>query len=32
MIPGDYTFNCKNTSCGTSDQHEGMIGVFHVVP
>jgi hypothetical protein len=31
-IVGDYTFSCKNTSCGTSEQHEGMIGVFHVVP
>jgi len=30
-VPGDYTFSCKNTSCGTSDQHEGMIGVFHIV-
>ncbi len=30
--PGDYSFACKNTSCGTSDQHESMIGVFHVVP
>ncbi|MEP6995122.1 MAG: hypothetical protein ABI968_11415, partial [Acidobacteriota bacterium] len=30
--PGDFTFNCLNTSCGTSEQHEGMVGVFHVVP
>ena len=30
-MPGDYTFSCKNTSCGTSEQHEGMLGVFHVV-
>jgi hypothetical protein len=29
--PGDYTFSCKNTSCGTSEQHESMLGVFHVV-
>jgi hypothetical protein len=29
---GNFTFACKNTSCGTSEQHEGMIGVFHVVP
>ena len=30
-IPGNYTFSCKNTSCGTSEQHESMLGVFHVV-
>lgn len=30
--PGDITFSCNNTSCGTAEQHEGMLGVIHVVP
>ena len=34
-IPADGTdisFNCTNTQCGNSQQHEGMLGVIHVVP
>jgi PKD repeat protein len=30
--PGDITFSCNNTSCGTSGQHEGMLGLIHVTP
>ena len=30
--PGDITFSCNNTSCGTSEQHEGMLGLIHVAP
>ena len=30
-VPGNYTFACKNTSCGIAEQHESMLGVFHVV-
>jgi hypothetical protein len=29
---GDYTFQCKNTSCGDPAHHEGMLGVIHVAP
>jgi PKD repeat protein len=28
----DLDFSCKNTSCGNSDQHEGMLGIVHVLP
>ena len=28
----DLDFSCKNTSCGNSMQHEGMLGVVHIVP
>ena len=28
----DLTFSCKNTSCGNTDQHEGMLGAVHIRP
>jgi PKD repeat protein len=28
----DVNFNCMNTSCGNSQQHEGMLGIIRVVP
>jgi PKD repeat protein len=28
----DLDFSCKNTSCGNAMQHEGMLGVVHIVP
>jgi PKD repeat protein len=28
----DLDFSCKNTSCGNSNQHEGMLGVVHIAP
>jgi PKD repeat protein len=32
-VPQDIVkFNCTNTSCGNSEQHEGMLGIIHVVP
>jgi len=31
MTPGDFFFNCTNV-CGNSEEHDGMIGVVHVVP
>ncbi|HTY43376.1 MAG TPA: hypothetical protein VMH79_16010, partial [Thermoanaerobaculia bacterium] len=30
--PADFGFACKNTACGNANQHEGMLGVVHVVP
>ena len=30
--PADLSFNCLNTSCGNSQQHEGMTGVIHIAP
>ncbi len=31
MTPGDFAFNCT-TFCGSAAGHDGMVGVFHVVP
>jgi len=31
MTPGDFGFNCT-TFCGSQAGHDGMTGVFHVVP
>ena len=28
----DVNFSCLNTSCGNAQQHEGMLGLIHVVP
>ncbi len=28
----DVNFSCLNTSCGTAQQHEGMLGLIHVAP
>jgi PKD repeat protein len=28
----DFGFSCKNTSCGDTVHHEGMLGVVHIVP
>ena len=32
LPPQDLDFSCKNTSCGNSNQHEGMLGIVHVQP
>jgi PKD repeat protein len=31
-VTQDVGFSCLNTSCGTSQQHEGMLGEIHIVP
>ncbi len=28
----DVSFSCLNTSCGNSQQHEGMLGLIHIAP